>query len=315
MPRGFTRALVTGGAGFIGSHLARALLQQGLTVTVLDDLSVGRREQVPAGADFVHGDVRDAATVDRALEGVDCVFHEAAVVSVRASVDEFRHDADVNLMGTLTLLGRMPGRGVRKAVLASSMAVYADSPEGTPITERHATVPISPYGIAKLAAERYWLLVSAHAGIPATVLRYFNTYGPGQTLTPYVGVITIFINRLLAGEPPVIFGDGEQRRDFVHVVDVVAANLLALESEVAGRIFNVGTGRGTSVNEVARGLTALLAPGITPRHVDAPAGELRYAVADIAAIQTALGFRPTRPALAFEDVVSYWRAREAAPAT
>jgi UDP-glucose 4-epimerase len=307
MTSGVHRALVTGGAGFIGSHLVRALLERGMAVTVLDDLSVGRRENVPRDARLVHGDVRDPAVVDRALDGVDCVLHEAAVVSVRASVDEFHRDADVNLMGTLTLLGRMAGRGVRRAVLASSMAVYADSPHAAPLGESHRTAPLSPYGIAKLAAEHYWLLLCRRLDIPATVLRYFNTYGPGQTLTPYVGVITIFINRLLAGHPPVIFGDGEQRRDFVHVDDIVAANLLALESGVTGQIFNVGTGRGTSVNEIAHELTALLAPGVAPVHAEAQPGEMQNAVADITAIRAALGFQPMHPTIAFEDVVEYWR--------
>ena len=139
------------------------------------------------------------------------------------------------------------------------------------------------------------------------MLRYFNTYGPGQTLTPYVGVITIFINRLLAGDPPVIFGDGEQRRDFVHVSDIVAANLLALESDVADRIFNVGTGHATSVNEIANGLTALLAPGVAPVHANAQPGEMQNAVADITAIRSALAFEPTHPRLAFEDVIEYWK--------
>jgi UDP-glucose 4-epimerase len=305
---GFQRALVTGGAGFIGGRLVRALLDRGLAVTVLDDLSVGRRATVPDAARFVHGDVRDAAAVARALDGADCVFHEAAVVSVRASVDAFHRDAEVNLMGTLTLLRGMATQGVRKAVFASSMAVYADSAQPVPLGEAHRTEPLSPYGIAKLAAERYWLLLADAFGIPAIALRYFNTYGPGQTLTPYVGVITIFINRLLAGDPPVIFGDGEQRRDFVHVDDVVAANLLALESPLAGRVFNVGTGRATSVREIARGLVARLAPGVEPIYAPAQPGEMRNAVADIAAIRTELGFAPRVPAIAFDDVVTYWRS-------
>jgi UDP-glucose 4-epimerase len=306
-PPRFRRALVTGGAGFIGSHLVDALLGRGLAVTVLDDLSVGRRENVPSAARLVCGDVRDAGAVDEALDGVDCVFHEAAVVSVRASVDGFHRDADVNLMGTLTLLGRMAARGVRRAMLASSMAVYADSATPTPLAESHPTAPLSPYGIAKLAAEHYWLLLCRRLGIPAVVLRYFNTYGPRQTPTPYVGVITIFINRLLAGEAPVVFGDGEQRRDFVHVRDIVAANLLALDAGVADRVFNVGTGRATSVNEIAQALTALLAPHLTPLRAPAQPGEMQNAVADVTAIRAALGFVPAVPTIAFADVIAYWR--------
>ena len=306
---GFQRALVTGGAGFIGSHLVRALLERGLEVNVLDDLSVGERQNVPDAARFTEGDIRDADAVDEALEDADCVFHNAAIVSVRGSIEAFVGDADVNLMGTLNLLSRMGSAGVRKGVLASSMAVYADSPKPLPLAESHPTEPVSPYGTAKLAAERYWLQLCPRFGIAATVLRYFNTYGPGQAFSPYVGVITIFINRLLAGEPPVIFGDGEQRRDFVHVSDVVAANLLALEGGSSNDVFNVGTGRATSINEIARELTALLEPSMKPEYAPSQTGEMRNATADIAAIRTALGFEPTHPRIDFKDVVSYWRGK------
>ncbi len=307
-----TRVLVTGGAGFIGHHLAHALVRRGVGVTVLDDLSMGRRENVPAGARFVRGDVRDPAAVRDALEGVDAVLHEAAIVSIRASVEHFVRDAEVNLMGTLQLLKEMAGRPVRRAVLASSMAVYADSPRPDPLSERAPTEPIAPYGAAKLAAERYWLMMGALAGVPSTVLRYFNTYGPNQTFTPYVGVITIFIQRLLAGQPPVIFGDGEQRRDFVHVDDIVAANLAVLDASdaaVAGRVFNVGTGHATSVNEIAAGLIGVLAPGTRPEYAPPQAGEMRNAIADVSAIRRALGWSPRRVPVDFADVVDFWKAR------
>jgi UDP-glucose 4-epimerase len=307
-----TRVLVTGGAGFIGHHLAHALVRRGVAVTVLDDLSVGRRENVPSEARFVHGDIRDPGAVGAALEGVDAVLHQAAVVSIRASVEHFVRDAEVNLMGTLHLLQRMAERPIRRAVLASSMAVYADSPRPEPLPETAPREPIAPYGVAKLAAERYWLLMGERTGIPATVLRYFNTYGPNQTFTPYVGVITIFIQRLLAGRPPVIFGDGEQRRDFIHVDDVVAANLAVLDAAdtaVAGRVFNVGTGHATSVNEIAAGLIAVLAPGTQPEHAPAQPGEMRNAIADVSAIHRALGWAPRRVTVDFADVVVFWKSR------
>ena len=303
----FRRALVTGGAGFIGHHLVRALLNAGLEVTVLDDLSMGKRDNVPSAARFVQGDVRDPQAVDAALSGVDCVFHEAAIVSIRASVQEFARDADVNLMGTLNVLQRMAKAGVRKAVFASSMAVYADSPTPTPLLETALTRPVSPYGIAKLAAESYWLVICRAAGIEGTVLRYFNTYGPGQTPTPYVGVITIFINKLLAGEAPTIFGDGEQRRDFIHVNDIVAANVAVLRNVTPGCIFNVGTGHATSVNAIARSLIEILAPGIQPRYAPEQEGEMRNAIAGIDAMRRALGWEPSRPTVNFDDVVAYWK--------
>lgn len=304
-------ALVTGGAGFIGHHLVRALLERGLAVTVLDDLSMGKRENVPAEARFVQGDVRDAAAVDEALRDVDCVFHEAAIVSIRASLDGFHRDADVNLMGTLTLMERMAKQGgIRHAVLASSMAVYSDSPTPDPLPESAPKEPISPYGVCKLAAERIWTMVLAQAGIPTTVLRYFNTYGPNQTPTPYVGVITIFITKLLAGELPVVFGDGEQRRDFVHVDDIVSANLAVLQAgeRAHGGTYNVGTGRATSVNEIAHELVQLLAPGREAGRADEQAGELRNAIADASALR-ALGWAPRHERVDFASVVEWWRAR------
>lgn len=296
------RALVTGGAGFIGHHLSAALLRAGHDVVVLDDLSVGRAERVPEGARLVRGDVRDPAALEYALEGVRHVFHLAAVVSVRASVDAFVRDAEVNLFGTLRLLEAMRGRGVETAVLASSMAVYADG-AGAPIREDHPTAPASPYGAAKLAAEHYWHLVCPRLGVRGTVLRFFNAYGPGQTPTPYVGVITHFTERILRGEPPVIYGDGEQRRDFVHVEDLVAATVAVIEHDVAGRTINVGTGTATTVNQVARALLDALGSDLEPRHADAVPGELRDAVADVSAARELLGYRPSRPSLDVSSAV------------
>ena len=268
----YARALVTGGAGFIGSHLTRALLDQGIEIVVLDDLSVGKRENVPDGAKFLQGDVRDHRDVTRALENVDVVFHEAARVSIRSSIEQFHEDADTNLMGTLNLLRCCSDSSVRKIIYASSMAVYADSESPAPISEMYTQEPLSPYGISKLAGEKYCLGFSRESGIDCHVLRYFNTYGIGQGFTPYVVVITIFTHRLLNAEQPVIFGDGEQRRDFVHVSDIVAANLASLRSEIPRAVFNVGTGKATSVNEIAALLCERIAPGIRPRHVETQRG-------------------------------------------
>ncbi|MGB3553765.1 MAG: NAD-dependent epimerase/dehydratase family protein, partial [Jannaschia sp.] len=216
MSEPYRHALVTGGAGFIGSHLVRALLKDGLQVTVIDDLSVGDRAAVPEGANLVIGDIRDPKALDRALHGVDVVFHLAAKVSIRASVETFHEDADVNLMGTLALIRALEGRDIRRVILASSMAVYPDLDAPYPIPEDHPLDPLSPYGTAKMAAERYLRQMSEAMGFEAVTLRFFNVYGPGQTYTPYVGVITIFATRILTGEAPVIFGGGQQVRDFVH---------------------------------------------------------------------------------------------------
>lgn len=285
-------ALVTGGAGFIGSHVGRLLIEQGWRVVVLDDLSMGTRERVPAGTRLIVGDVRDPLAVRDALQGVDVVVHLAAVVSIRASVEHFYRDAEVNLMGTVNLLNACAERGIGKFVYASSMAVYADSPTPEPINEAYRLDPISPYGVAKLAGEQYVLQVAGQFGFDAVALRYFNTYGAGQTFTPYVGVITIFIRRLLAGKAPVVFGDGEQRRDFVHVRDVAAATIAAAERDVTGVVLNVGTGIGTSVNEIAAMLCAKIAPDMSPVHGPAQPGELRNSIADIGQARTLLGFAP-----------------------
>lgn len=285
-------ALVTGGAGFIGSHVVRALIARGTAVTVLDNLSVGRREAVAAGARLVVGDVRDPQAVAVALDGVDAVIHLAAQVTIRGSFERFHEDLDTNVMGTATLLRAVdPGR-VRWFTFASSMAVYADAPSSEPVGEAHPTVPISPYGVSKLAGEHLCRLILGARGVPLTILRFFNTFGPGQAYTPYVGVITIFITRLLHGEPPLIYGDGEQCRDFVHVDDI-AAGVLGSLGRATGT-FNLGTGRGTTVSELARLLVQRLAPRVEPRYVQAQPGELRYSVADITAARHAFGYRPTR---------------------
>ena len=285
-------ALVTGGAGFIGSHLTRALLAKGRQVTVLDNLSVGRREVVPEGARFVHGDLRDEGAVTDALRDVDCVFHLAAQVTIRDSFNRFYEDLDTNVMGTARLLRALDPAKVKWFTLASSMAVYADAPSPAPITESHATQPLSPYGVGKLAAEGVARQILESRGIPFSAVRYFNTFGPGQTYTPYVGVITIFVTRLLRGEGITIFGDGAQERDFVHVDDIVAGT-----SATPGRppgTFNLGTGRGTSLNRLAEMLIARLAPGQQPAYAPTQAGELRYSVADITAARQALAYLPTR---------------------
>lgn len=303
------RALVTGGAGFIGRHVVHELLADGWQVTVLDDLSMGRAEHVPPAATLVIGDVRAPQQVAEAARGADVILHLAAVVSVRASVQHFYRDAEVNLMGTLNVLRAAVKQGAERVIFASSMAVYADSPAPVPIDETYTTAPFSPYGIAKLAGEQYTLLLGRQLGFDGVVLRYFNTYGPGQTFTPYVGVITIFVHRLLAGQPPVIFGDGEQKRDFVHVRDVARATKLALQAP-PGEVFNVGTGRATSVNQIARMLIERLAPHVQPEYAPPQPGELRYSIADINKARRLLGYEPAyRLEESLDEVIASCRAQ------
>ncbi len=304
----YNRALVTGGAGFIGSHVVELLLEQGLTGVGLDDLSMGLRENLPADAQLIVGDVCDAAVARRATAGVDVVFHLAAHVSIRASVHGFQRDAQVNVMGTVNMLDASARAGsVKKFICASSMGVYADAPSAAPITEEHPTVPMSPYGVGKLASERYVQLVSSSAGFDGVCLRYFNTYGPRQSYTPYVGVATIFVRRLLAGERPTIFGDGEQCRDFVNVNDIARANLLAMQSDLSsGEVFNIGSGRGTTVNQLADLLCQRLAPNLKPEYQPKQSGELRYSVASIDKARRLLGYEPASALQRDLDAVIEW---------
>jgi UDP-glucose 4-epimerase len=285
--------LITGGAGFIGSHLCEGLLQQNYSVRVLDDLSVGKRENVPSECEFIEGSILDSAVVNSAVQGVTHICHEAARVTIRGSMEKFYEDAETNLMGTLLLLKSAGNSGVQRFIYASSMAVYADSQQPVPVPETYSQLPASPYGIAKLAAEQYVLMVGHELGLQPAVLRYFNTFGIRQTYTPYVGVITIFITQLLKKNGITIFGDGEQRRDFVHVSDIVKANLLALQNESAvNKIFNVGTGHGTSVNELAAMLISKIYPDAKIQHELARAEELRYSIADVSRARNLLGYIP-----------------------
>lgn len=283
---------VTGGAGFIGSALVRALLTRGERVTVFDDLSVGQRSNVPPQADFVQGDVSDPAAVDAAMRGHDQVVHFAARVAIRSSFDFAVEDARTNVVGTAAVMRAAQRCGASRVVFASSMAVYADHDGPWPVDESHPTRPISPYGISKLAAEQLVLGMGRAAGIGSVVLRFFNTYGPGQALSPYVGAVTIFTHALAAGRAPTVFSDGEQCRDFVHVDDVVRAVLAALDSSVAGEVFNVGTGTATTVNRLCALVREALGAGVPPEHAPAVPGELRYSIADIDKARRLLGYAP-----------------------
>ena len=289
---GFRRALVTGGAGFIGSHVTRELLRRDIAVTVLDDLSTGRREALPSAASLVVGDVRDPGATRAALDGVDAVFHLAAKVSVRGSFEQFYEDVETNVLGTANLLRCLDPQSVRRFVLASSMAVYAESDPGRTVSESHPCHPLSPYGVGKLSAEMLCSHILRQMAIPFTALRYFNTFGPGQRFTPYVGVITIFVTRLLRGEAPILFGDGLQRRDFVHVDDIAAGTVAALDGPAG--TYNLGTGEGTTVKELAELLVARIDPSVKVISAPAQEGELRHSVADIGEAASKLGYRPRR---------------------
>jgi UDP-glucose 4-epimerase len=297
-------AVVTGGAGFIGSNLVHALLDRGDRVRAFDDLSTGRPvnlDDVRDDIELVHGDVRDADAVTAAMHGADVVFHQAAIPSVARSVADPVSSNAVNVTGTLNVLVAARDAGDVRVVYASSAAVYGNADE-LPLHEGLPTRPASPYGASKLAGERYLEAFTRTYGMPTVALRYLNVFGPRQNpRSEYAAAIPRFISCTLTGEAPTIFGDGEQARDFVFVDDVVHANLLASDvTEPAwGRAFNVGRGERRTVNELLSTIRSLV-PGEHAEPVREPPrpGEVRDSWSDIAAARETLGYAP---AVAFEE--------------
>jgi len=289
---------VTGGAGFIGSHLVDRLLKDGFNITVLDDLSTGKLDNLASHKDkenfhFIRGDIRDSDLVKRALKDVDAVFHAAALVSVSRSVEDPILTNEVNVTGTLNLLKACLDSNIKRFIFSSSTAIYGDT-KTLPISEDIVPQPISPYAVSKLAAENYTQVFYEVYGLETVCLRYFNVYGPRQEYGPYSGVITIFINRLKHGEPPIVYGDGEQTRDFVEVQDVVEANMLALRKrDAVGQIFNIATGLPTTVNRLAELLQEIVGrTELKPVHAKPRLGDIRYNHADIGKARKILGYEP-----------------------
>jgi UDP-glucose 4-epimerase len=289
--------LITGGAGFIGSHIAEALVERGARVRVFDNLSSGHLENLEAirgRIEFVEGDIRDPAAIERAMRGVRCVYHEAALVSVFDSVERPGDNHDINVTGTLNVLRAARAAGARRLVFASSAAVYGNNPE-LPKREDFRPEPESPYAVAKICGEYYLRVFSSLYGLETVSLRYFNVYGPRQDpRSMYSGVISRFSDALSTGATPTIFGDGAQTRDFVCVKDVVQANLLAMDSPDAGRadVFNVGTGRPASLLDVLAALRESLGVEVSPVFQPARQGDIRHSLADIGRISRALGYVP-----------------------
>ena len=291
------RVLVTGGAGFIGSHLVDALLARGDTVTVLDNLSNGSMDNLKNHTTnpsfrFIRGDIRDAKAIENAVAGADAIIHEAAIISVPLSIEDPELAHSVNAEGTLALLKASLERGAKRFVYASSCAVYGEQAK-LPISEDAPPNPLSPYASSKLAAEQNCRTFYESEGLETVCLRYFNVYGARQS-GEYAGVMTKFMERLRANKPPVIYGDGEQTRDFVYVGDVVDATLLALERDgVAGKTLNVGTGRATSINELCGiFLRSTGKTGLKPTYEALRSGDIRHSQADIAKMRKLLGYEP-----------------------
>jgi UDP-glucose 4-epimerase len=287
------RILITGGAGFIGSTVADLFVGAGWDVAVVDDLSSGKREQVPPAARFYAADVRSAGAAEALeRERPDVLCHHAAQIDVRRSMADPRHDADVNLGGLLNLMQAATRAGsVRQVLLASSGgATYGDT-DMIPTPESHPHRPVSHYGAAKAASEIYLGVYAASHGIRSAALRYANVYGPRQDPHGEAGVVAIFIDRLLDGKPCTVYGDGRQTRDYVFVGDVARANLLAAERGFAGAV-NVGTGVETDINALHARLAGAVGSSASPVHAEARAGEQRRSCVSNAAAQAALGWRP-----------------------
>lgn len=289
--------LVTGGAGFIGSHAAGALLARGERVTVVDDLSSGRRANVPAGADFVQGDLSGPGVAERALQGCDRVLHFAARPSVALSVEDPYASNQANLQASTRLAVAARRAGVRRLVYSSSSAVYGGT-GAEPADEERRERPLSPYGMNKLAAEHLFRMAPALWGLDTFSLRYFNVYGPRQDpSSPYSGVISLFVTAALAGRAPTIHGDGLQTRDFTYVEDVVRANLAALDlPEGGGRVANVGRGAPVSVLELWSAVAAACGrPGLAASHGPPRAGDIRHSRAATGRAREWLGFEARVP--------------------
>jgi nucleoside-diphosphate-sugar epimerase len=287
------KCLVTGGAGFIGSALARALLESGSAVFIVDNFLTGRSENVPAGAELIHADLRDLDALRRACRGVEVVFHQAALRSVPRSVDEPILAQECNVEGTLNLLIAAADAGVRRVIYASSSSVYGDTARRN--RESAPTNPRSPYAVSKLAGEHYCRVWTLIRGLQTVSLRYFNVFGPGQRPdSRYAAVFPAFVSALAEGRRPEIHWDGEQARDFTYIDDVVQANLAAARAaeSAAGQVFNVAGGRPRTVNQVLSAVSEAMGIWLEPHYLPRRPGDIRRTHADVSRTEKVLGWRP-----------------------
>jgi nucleoside-diphosphate-sugar epimerase len=290
------RTVVTGGAGFIGSAIARGLLDRGDEVLVIDDLSNGRQDSVPEGAEFIQQDINEQAGLSRAFRGAAVVFHQAALRSVPRSVEEPLVVHKTNTTGTLNVLIAAESAGAERVVYASSSSAYGGVDEGRRSVETDPPSPLSPYAVSKLTAEYYCRVWTEIKGLSTVSLRYFNVFGPGQRAdSKYAAVFPAFIAHLISGEPPEIQWDGEQSRDFTYIDDVVAANLAAADSssDVDGEVFNVASGSPRTINEIYASICDALGVEIEPKRAPRRAGDVRRSYADISKARSLLHWEPT----------------------
>ncbi|MCD6209595.1 MAG: SDR family oxidoreductase [Methanophagales archaeon] len=290
------RIVITGGAGFIGSNLAEVLaLAPNNEVCVVDDLSTGRVENLPiaSGIEFIKGSITDLQLMNEVLADADFVFHQAALPGVQRSIEDPAHANEVNIRGTLNVLMAARDAGVKKVIYASSSSVYGDTPE-LPKREGMTPNPLSPYAVTKLVGEYYCKVFNDVYGLNTISLRYFNVYGPRQDPhSEYAAVIPRFVSRVLRGEPPIIYGDGQQTRDFTFVKDVVNANILAMNSDATG-VYNIASGRMISIQELATLITRLTGrdSDLEPVFDKPRKGDVRHSLADISRARAVMGYKP-----------------------
>ena len=296
MSQTIDRCLVTGGAGFIGSNIARLLVSRGHGVTVLDNCSSGYRENIAGvhGVELVEGDVRSDADLDRAMRGADTVFHLAASVGNTRSIEQPIADSEINVLGTLRVLEAARRHGVRKLVFSSSAGIFGEL-KTLPIREDHPVEPDTPYGASKLAAEKLCLAYSKLYPLRCVCLRYFNVYGVNQRYDAYGNVIPIFAHQALRGLPLTIHGDGEQTRDFVNVRDVAEANYGAAAAAGLSGAFNIASGVRITINELVALIGAEMESPLDVRHGPPRPGDVRHSLADISAARAAFGYEPGVP--------------------
>jgi UDP-N-acetylglucosamine/UDP-N-acetylgalactosamine 4-epimerase len=291
------RYLITGGAGFIGSHLVEHLLDRGEDVVVLDDFSTGRRDNLApfqGRFDLVEGSITDYAVCRRAVAGADRVLHQAALGSVPRSIDNPQHTHDVNATGTLNVLRAAVDAGVKRVVFAASSSAYGDTEE-LPKHEGMPTRPRSPYAVTKVTGEHYCRAFNASYGLETVALRYFNVFGPRQDpASQYAAVVPLFVSAAIAGRQPTIFGDGEQSRDFTYIANVVESNLLACDAGPAalGEVFNVGAGDRTTINQLWETIRSLVGADVEPVHAPPRPGDVRDSLAAMGRAGEALGYAP-----------------------
>jgi UDP-N-acetylglucosamine 4-epimerase len=310
-----SKYLVTGGAGFIGSHLVENLVKQGHDVRVLDNFLTGKKENIAEfldEIDLIEGDIRDLNTCARALEGVDFVLHQAALPSVPRSIEDPVLTNEINIRGTLNLLLASREQKIKKFVFASSSSVYGDD-EILPKKEGVEGVPLSPYAVTKLVGEKYCQVFSRIFGLSTVSLRYFNIFGPRQDpASQYAAVIPLFITRIIQRERPVIFGDGEQSRDFTYVANIVEANRLAIGApEISGEIINAACGSKTTVNQLFEHIRQILHKDIDPIHQEPRPGDIRHSFADITKAQEVLKYEPKISLIqGLQETIRWYKERE-----